>query len=187
LSHTASTRRFKQDAQKCAGQYPPGEAVLYFHPFPNDDVSQARTLDGKRYGDQEYAFAFRKKFLPQCAGRLHDGLAALKERVYTAVPDLLAEPAIGLADSVRPVLSVPIPIARQLRSSDPETRANRRGKFIPRKVAPPSEDDIMRTVGDPHYFPELVIGPPATVAGYEPPDLVDYRLPEKSSALRAIR
>jgi hypothetical protein len=186
LSHTASTRRFKQDAQKCAGQYPPGEAVLYFHPFPNDDISQARSLDGKRYADQEYAFAFRKKYMPQCAVRLHDGLAALKERVYTAVPDLLAEPATVSVGSAKPVLSVPIPIGRQFRSSDPETRANRAGGFVPRKVKDPSVDE-MRTVGDPHYFPELEIGPPATVAGYEPPELVDYRLPEKSSALRAIR
>jgi Protein of unknown function (DUF2865) len=182
LSHTGSRRRFEQDAQKCAGQYPPGEAVLFYHPFPGDDVSQARSLEGRRYEDQEYAFAFRKAFKPQCAARLHKGLTALKQRVYEAVPYLLQPIA---ADPVVTAGTVPIPTPRYEGLSDPETLDNRAGMFVPAEVAPLAIG--MRTVGDPHYFPEEKAGPPATVAGYQPPELVDYRLPKKSSALQVIR
>jgi hypothetical protein len=184
LSHTASRRRFEQDATKCVGQYPPGEAVLFFHPFPNDDISQAQSLDGKRYAEQNYAFAFRSKYFPQCAARLHKGLAALRKRVYAAVPELLAAPPELNAYSAKPVVLAPIPIPRQVKSSDPETLANRGGHYVPRKAL--RSEGEMRTVGDPHYFPERQAGPPATIAGYEPPDLVDYRLPSRSSASLTI-
>ena len=44
LSNTSSRQRFAKDAQKCMSQYPPGEAELFYHPYPNGDVGQAMSL-----------------------------------------------------------------------------------------------------------------------------------------------
>jgi hypothetical protein len=184
LSTTGSRRRFKQDAERCAGQYPPGEAVLFYHPFPSDDVSRARSLDGKRYADQEYAFAFRKEFKPHCAARLHKGLAALKARVFAAVPSLAVEQTNSPAEEATSTPTL-IPIRRRLRSSDPETAANRAGRFMPNPVVV-ADAGSMRTVGDTYYFVEASPGPPPTVAGYEPPELVDFRV-KTASSLGTVR
>ena len=188
LSHTGSRRRFQQDAERCKGQYPPGEAVLFYHPFPGDDVSRARTLDGKRYADQEYAFAYRSTFMPQCAAQLQQGLAALRERVYAAIPSLIGEGAELAADwaTAEPGagFEVPIPIARNDRSIDPETAANRRGGLMP-EVVEIRDEVAMRVVADPHYLEAGNPGPPATVAGYQPPELVDFRLKSKAWAVEA--
>ena len=172
-------RAFAQDAERCAGQYPPGEAVLFYHPFPGDDVSRARSLDGKLYADQEYAFAFRKAFMPHCVARLHQGLTALKERVFTAVPTLLAgqsEAGGGAATGL-----VPVALARPDLSSDPETLANRAGGLVPEPVAPPVAGIAIRMVGDPSYFAEGSPGPPPTVPGYVAPELKDFRVTETSA------
>ena len=191
LSITSSQQRFQQDAQKCAGQYPPGEGVLYYHPFPGGDASQAVSLSGDRYFDQAYAFSYRTSFQPYCAARLQEGLAALRERVYSAVPTLGQHFEQAIETRIA-ALSVSIPIARADWSSDPETIANRAGDFIPTPVAPPSDTMAiagggLRKVGDPYYFPETNPGPPATVAGYEPPELKDFRLPQRASVLPVSR
>jgi hypothetical protein len=152
MSHTNSRKRISQDAEKCAGQYPPDEAVLFYHRFPSDDVSQARTLDGKRYADQDYAFAFRKAFMPHCAAQLQQGLAALRSRVFAAVPTLLQERPDGLGGYSPPTEAVPIARARPHRSVDPETLANRAGDLTPEPLDPAVAG--MRIVGDPYYFVE---------------------------------
>jgi len=185
LSTTGSRRRFKQDAERCAGQYPPGEAVLFYHPFPSDDVSRARSLDGKRYADQEYAFVFREEFKPHCAARLHEGLAALKARVFAAVPSLAAEPAAPPAEEAA-AIQTPIPRARQNRSLDPETLANRAGGLMPKAIEVVVSGS-MRIVGDTYYFAEGSRGPPPTVAGYVPPEPIDFRVQTATSALDGVR
>lgn len=186
MSHTSSRKRISQDAEKCAGQYPPGEAVLFYHPFPSDDVRGARTLDGKRYADQEYAFVFRSAFKPQCAARLHKGLAALKARVFAAVPTLLDQQSGIPADDGIATDVVPLALARPIRSSDPETLANRAGGLVPRPINP-SIADALRVVGDPYYFVEKRPGPPPTVPGYVPPELKDFRVKQQASAFDATR
>lgn len=186
LSHTTSRRRFQQDAERCAGQYPPGEAVLFYHPFPGDDVSQARSLKGERYADQEYAFAFRKKFMPRCAAQLHQGLAALRSRVFAAVPTLLDEQSDPAIDDGAATDTVPVAPARPKRSSDPETLANRTGDLVPEPVAP-HLSAALRIVGDPYHFVEANPGPPPTVPGYVPPELKDFRVKQQASALETTR
>jgi hypothetical protein len=180
LSHIASRQRLAQDAEKCKGQYPPGEAVLFFHRFPSDDVSRAQSLDGERYGDQQYAFVFRKSFMPQCAAQLHQGLAALRARVFAAVPSLLGEPPEEAEPGPEAEL-VPIPVARQERSGDPETLANRSGDIVPHPMSRHLAGMALRTVGDPYYFAEGTPGPPPTVPGYEPPELTDFRVSQRAS------
>ena len=79
----------------------------------------------------------------------------------------------------------PIPIARADLSSDPETIANRRGNFSPslagRRLA--AAIGVMRTVGDPDYTNQGTTGPPATVPGFQPPELEDFRVPLKATML----
>jgi hypothetical protein len=186
LSHTTSRKRISQDAERCTGQYPPGQAVLFYHPFPRDDVSQARSIDGKLYAEQEYAFTFRKAFMPRCAAQLHEGLAALKSRVFAAVPTLLEQQSDAIADDGAAIEVVPVALARPHRSGDPETLANRAGGLAPRPIDP-SIADALRIVGDPDYFAEANLGPPLTVPGYAPPELKDFRVKQQTSALDATR
>jgi hypothetical protein len=186
MSHTTSRKRISQDAEKCAGQYPPGEAVLFYHPFPGDDVSRARTLKGERYADQEYAFAFRKTFMPHCAAQLHQGLAALRSRVFAAVPTLLEEQSDPAVDDGPATDTAPVALARPNRSSDPETLANRTGDLVPEPVEPHLAA-AMRIVGDPYHFVKANPGPPPTVPGYVPPELKDYRVKQQASALDTTR
>lgn len=183
LSFAASRSRFAADAAKCLNQYELGEANLYYYPNPGGDVSQAVSLSGERYSDKPYAFLFRKAFQRQCAVRLHRGLESLGERASAlTTPSTLGEKfeAAAFARVVKPL--VPIPIARDEWSSDPETLANRAGSFIPERTKPPAESvgvadsgDATRTVGDEYLFAEANPGPPATVDGYDPPELRDFR------------
>jgi hypothetical protein len=192
LSNTSSRQRFAQDAQKCMGQYSPGEATLFYHRFPYGDASQAVSLDGQRYFEQPYAFAFQSAYLPQCAAQLHAGLAALKERVRTVTPTSLGEQFAAVAEARMETPSAPIPIARPDWSSDPETLANRAGGLLPQPIAaPPVEIALIgkasRRVGDPYHFADANPGPPPTVAGYRAPELRDFRMPQRASMLPVTR
>jgi len=205
VSNTSSQQRFAQDAQKCTGQYAPGQAALFYHPFPNGDASQAVALDGQRYFDQPYAFAFRAQYMPHCAAQLHDGLAALGDRVWdvvsidespaTATPASLGAQFEAAAQERMESYSVPIPTQRPDWSSDPETLANRAGRLVPTPhaaPAPPQAEVALvgkasRSVGESYYFVEGNPGPPTTVAGYKPPEFKDFRLPKRASMLRVTR
>jgi hypothetical protein len=192
LSNTSSRQRFAQDAQKCMGQYGPGEATLFYYPFPYGDASQAVSLDGQRYFDQPNAFMFQNAYVPQCAAQLHAGLAALRERVLAVAPTQLGEQFAAAAEARMGTLSVPTPIGRPDWSSDPETLANRAGNlFIQPQIASPVEIALVgkasRSVGDPYYFAAANPGPPRTVAGYKPPELTDFRMPQRASILPVAR
>jgi hypothetical protein len=188
VSHISSRQRFAKDAGKCSGIYGPDEAVLFYHRFPHGDASQAVALDGRRYADQDYAFVFRERFVPRCAAKLQHGLTALRNRVFAAVPGLL-DRSINKGPESETAHTTPFPIAWRSPSDDPETHANRAGEFVPRPIARAaaiSETPLVRTVGDPYLFAETNAGPPATIAGYEPPVLEDFRVPQKASVLPAL-
>jgi len=191
LSNTSSRQRFAQDAEKCMRQYGPGQATLFYHPFPSGDASQAVSLDGQRYFDQPYAFAYRSAYIPQCAAELHDGLMALRQRVLATAPTPLGAQFEAAIERKMEILSVPIPIARPDLSSDPETLANRAGGLTPARFSRPQAKtevalvgNAERSVGEPYYFVEANPGPPATVAGYKPPERKDFRIPQRASVLR---
>lgn len=201
LSNTSSRQRFSQDAQKCMGQYGPGQAELFYHPFPHGDASQAVSLNGQRYFDQPYAFAYRSNYIPQCATQLQAGLSALHERVYAAIPSLPESPQPTLplgqqfeaaVEKRMQTLSVTIPIARPVWSSDPETLANRAGGLAPKLNAAPQTEialvgNASRGVGDPYYYVESPLGPPPTVPGYQRPEIEDFRRPQRASLLQITR
>lgn len=210
LSNTSSRQRIAQDAGRCMSQYGPHQASLFYHPYPNGDISQAISLDGERYFNQPFAFAYRTQYMPHCAAQLHTGLAALGERLQAAAlvgenvaaprPASLGEQFEAAARARMEIFSVPIPIARSDRSSDPETISNRAGRFVAARFKAPepepsavSEPEVAligqasRSVGEPYYFVETNPGPPATVAGYKPPELKDFRVPKRASILPVTR
>jgi Protein of unknown function (DUF2865) len=196
LDFATSRNKLAADAQKCLAQYALGQAELFYHPNPGGDVSEAVSLSGERYTDQPYAFAYRASFHSQCAVQLHQGLASLAQRVvaFASTPGEMFEAAV--AERITKT-DVPIPIARADRSSDPDTVANRAGHLTPIPLEPPKQVEPVfvisdgrigvRAVGGPNLFAEANPGPPTTVPGYKPPELRDFRLPQRASILPITR
>lgn len=182
LSFAANRQRFQQDSAHCEAQYGPGEAVLFYHPNPGGDASEAVSMANDRYADQPYAFAYRQGFHPQCQARLQQGLAFLGERFFASLPPAPPPPASAFEKAAAkrvPTDGIPIPIARQNPAEDPETLANRSGGFQPRIFLPTpliaGVDPSVRAVGEPYLFAEGNPGAPRTVPGYQPPELKDFR------------
>jgi hypothetical protein len=192
LNFSTSRQRFAADAEKCLSQYTLGEAELFYYPS-GGDASQALSLSGQRYFAQPYAFAYRKAFHPQCAIRLHQGLAALGQRVFASLPQATPTSKFEQAAATRmAVESVPIPIPRPDWSNDPETIANRAGGLVPAPVIAPetivAEDgSTVRAVGDPYLFVEANPGPPSTIPGHKVPELRDFRVALKATMLPSAR
>jgi hypothetical protein len=193
LNFSTSRQRFAADATKCINQYALGEAELFYYPT-GGDPAQAVSLSGQRYFQQPSAFAFRQAFHPQCAIRLHEGLAALGQRVMASLPPAAPLPAKFEESAAARMAaeSVPIPIPRQDWSDDPETLANRAGGLTPAPVKTEAtvvaeDGSRVRAVGDPYLFAEANPGPPATIPGYTPPELTDFRLALKASMIPGLR
>jgi hypothetical protein len=192
LNFSTSRQRFAADAEKCINQYALGEAELFYYPT-GGDPSQAVSLSGQRYFQQPNAFAFRQAFHPQCAIRLHEGLAALGARVMASLPKATPKSKFEQAAAARMATdSVPIPIPRPDRSDDPETLANRAGRLAPAPAIPEAtvvaaDGSTVRAVGDRYLFAEANPGPPPTVPGYKPPELKDFRLALKASMMPGPR
>jgi hypothetical protein len=192
LNFSTSRQRFAADATKCMNQYALGEAELFYHPT-GGDPAQAVSLSGQRYFQQPYAFAFRQAFHPQCAVRLHQGLASLGARVMASLPPAPPQSKFEQAAAKRMATEkVPIPIPRQDWADDPETLANRAGGLVPAPIKETAtmvsaDGSIVRTIGDPYLFAEANPGPPSTVPGYTPPELKDFRLALKASMIPGAR
>ncbi len=152
IEYSASSSRFQADAAACQSMYAQaGEAQLFVQSNV-DDVANATSLSGERYGDQPYAFLYRNNLVPACVKQLHDGLAALAQRYYSQVPA-----QVSRAPTI--VTPVPRPLARLPASEDPETLADAAGGFTIRPVAPAvAMSDVpakkVRMVG-PAYYADL--------------------------------
>ncbi len=132
IESSASRSRFETDAQVCQSMYSrDGEAELFIQ-SNSDDVADATTLSGERYGDQSYAFLYRDTYAPACTSQLHEGIAALKQRYLSRVP--LRKLRQAAPSTI--VGPVPVPKLRQPASEDPETLANAFGRFEVKPVAP---------------------------------------------------
>ena len=80
LSNRVSSRQVKADAATCQAMYgSPALATVYVE--RGDDVAGASSLDGKRYGDQSFAFLYRGAFDASCHAQLKNGLATLEAKV----------------------------------------------------------------------------------------------------------
>ena len=196
LSFAVSRQRFQTDSEYCAAQYAPGEAALFYYPSPSGDASQAMSLANDRYADQPYAFAYRQTFNPQCQARLEQGRAMLGRRFLASLPPAPPpqEPVTPFEKAVAervPVGDIPLPVARQEPSEDPDTLANRAGGFTPRiTIRGPviaGVDPSVRPVGKPYLFAEGNPGAPPTIAGFKPPEIKDFRAALHASMMPTLR
>ena len=147
ISQAVATNRFDVDAEVCQSMYAQqGQAELFV--LRSGDVANAETVDGKRYGDQAFAFLYRAAYSPTCAAELQQGLAALSQRSESA------RGALSLSTAALATVPVPLPRLRPVRGEDPETLANAAGDFrieeIERLPVSASLSDI-RVVGAEYY------------------------------------
>ena len=130
IEFNASMNHVDADAAACQSMYAQdGQAELFLQSNA-DDVANATSLSGDRYGDQPYAFLYRKDYMPACVAELHSGIKALARRYFSALP-----PSQQVAAA--PNTPVPDPQLRRPYLEDPETLANASGHFTVKPVAPP--------------------------------------------------
>jgi hypothetical protein len=147
---SASSDRFDVDATFCQSMYTADGLAQLFVQSGDDDVADATSLSGERYGDQSYAFAYRQSYAPSCVAQLHAGMTALARRYFAQLPALRHRVATGLHSPV------PLPQLRRPASEDPETLANAAGNFIVKPVNPAvatadTPAKAVRMVGPAYY------------------------------------
>lgn len=162
ISASTSRQQLSRDEQVCQSMYAGAEEASLFSYNTNDDVANARSNQGERYGDAWWAFLYRDHFSPTCATKLKDGIAALGERYWAANPRR-AERVSGSITEIevtRPNV-MPMPRFRPVdRQQDPETIAARNGKLVIAPYVPPDQrpmadatgrSDGIRLVGESYY------------------------------------
>ncbi len=148
IEFDASSSRFDADAAACQSMYAEAGQAELFVQASNDDVANATSLSGQRYGDQPYAFAYRDAFAPACATQLHVGLSALARRYFSQLP-----PPRHRRVAAAPHTPLPLPQVRRPGSEDPETLANAAGHFTVKPVTP------AMALGDAPATPVRMVGP----------------------------
>jgi hypothetical protein len=150
INSSSPRSRWKVDAEACQSMYGAADQAELYISNADGDVADAKSLTGKRYGDQPFAFNYRVTHSEACASQLKQGIAALGIRYLAA-----RERARPAQKSRQPQVSslVPLPRLRPADLEDPETIANRTGEFIPREVA----DEPVRAVRQigPEYYAEM--------------------------------
>jgi hypothetical protein len=154
INFSSKRSRWKVDAEACQSMYgAAGQAELYTYDS-DGDVADARSLTGKRYGDQPFAFQYRNSYAPACASQLPAGIAALGARYLARKldPNLAGPSAVSAA--------IPVPPVRPTDAEDPETVSNRAGDFVPGGVTPPPTR-VVRQVGPSYYAEVYSVAKPA--------------------------
>jgi hypothetical protein len=145
VSSGIGSNQYAVDAQFCQATYGDQRKPELFVTSLDGDVADARTLTGKRYGDQPYAFSYRSQFNPACVAQLQNGIATLAALTPSGVS------APGVVDRTD---VVPIPQLRPRQSEDPETLRNTAGRLQPQPllVRPAGAGPRgMRVVGADYY------------------------------------
>ncbi len=151
IEFNASSSRFDADAAACQSMYAADGQAELFVQSSSDDVVNATSLSGQRYGDQPYAFLYRQSYAPSCAAQLHAGLSALARRYFSQVP-----PPRQSRVAIAPHTPLPLPQQRRPFSEDPETLANAAGHFTVKPVTPAvavadAPAQSVRMVGPAYY------------------------------------
>lgn len=131
IEFSASSSRFDIDATVCQSMYSQDGQAELFVQSNDDDVANATSLSGERYGDQTYAFAYRQAYAPACVAELHAGMTALARRYFAQLPPQRRERIAAV-----PRKTPPLPQIRRPVSEDPETLANAAGAFTVKPVSP---------------------------------------------------
>ena len=124
ISFSTVPGRFAADEQTCQSMCPGADVSLYTYRNPGEDPTQMVSLVGEPYTALPNAFRYRKEYDAACTC----GKPATTAFANIATPTLLA-PA-----TTAPVSIVPVPTARPAAGEDPETLANRAGRFVPQPI-----------------------------------------------------
>ncbi|MGE0750184.1 MAG: DUF2865 domain-containing protein [Variibacter sp.] len=66
ISYATVPSRFADDERACHRMCPAAEAILFTHRNPGEDMSQAVSINGRRYADLPTAFAYRQSVNKAC-------------------------------------------------------------------------------------------------------------------------
>jgi hypothetical protein len=154
ISYSATRKRFKVDEFVCKAMYGGAGAELFVH----NNAAPAETavsLKGKPLAREPYAFAYRQTFNEGCHAELKEGLG----RLAVAFLARAAEQSIPVRDDpISASRAPPDPPPRVAVGVDPETAANRGGRFT---VMPTSQYASIaiaqaRQLGSGYYYADPV-------------------------------
>jgi hypothetical protein len=121
INNRVSSSRVKADAAACRSMYGgAGLATLFVQ--RGDDVADARSTDGKRYGDQPFAFLYRDTYDAACHAELKSGMAALETKALTM-------PETPVAEAV-PVVAAGEAALQAISAVQPATDGKRPVRFV---------------------------------------------------------
>lgn len=155
ISFSASRSRFKTDETVCKAMYGGFGADLFIH-NNRSPADKAVSLKGKRLASESYAFAFRQTFVEHCQAELKEGLARLGAALTAKEAGTKSKAAEKDRDRTSRLL--PKPVRRPNPGIDPETAANRAGRFrvLPVMASPDAEIEAasanIRKLGSDYYY-----------------------------------
>ncbi len=153
ISYATKRSLLKVEEAACKSMYFGQDSQLFVQ-RTSGVVDEARSLKGKRYVDEPFAFQYRDSFDASCVGQLHDGLAGLAE--VMSPPKIAVRGQSTPARMVKGVARAPalLPSPRpSWANEDPETQANLSGDFvIGRDDQQVAEAAAVRKVGSAYYY-----------------------------------
>lgn len=166
ISFSTVRSRFAADEQACQSMCPGTDVALYIHHNPGQESEAMISLAGESYIALPTAFRYRKEYDPACAcGRVaaSSSTIAMIDLAGTVAPQ--SNDPWGFARTTEatefPAGPVPLPGSRPTAGEDPETLANRTGRFAPNVIRQPdaaivglNADDkrTVRIVGPTHFY-----------------------------------
>jgi hypothetical protein len=147
ISFSTVSSKFDQDQQTCQSMCPASEVALYIHRSPGEDSEAMVSLTGEPYTSLPTAFKYRKEYDKACT-------CGTPAAIATAPP----ENATPVDPSAFQTPPAPVPVARPSGGEDPETVANRGGRFAPKPVEPRDNTAPVAVLG-PGGKPVRVVGP----------------------------
>jgi hypothetical protein len=155
ISFSTTRERFEADQAACSQLCPQGEASLYYHPSRGEGAESMVALDGSPYVELPTAFSYRSGLNPSCSCGQPSPAAAVAASLSGGAE---AKPAEQIAQLPKP---------RVAPGEDPETLANRDGRFVPEPFASslvaasePGGGRAVRTVGVDEPLPVVVSSVP---------------------------
>ena len=158
ISFTTVESHFSTDERTCRARCPGTDVALYVHRNPGAEAGDAMSLAGEPYRSLSTAFRYRKEFDATCrCGTVVASMAPVEDAtafVTIRPPDVPLVTYGGI---------LPTPEARPQAAEDPETEANRAGRFAPDAARPAQTETgtittaadgrTVRVVGPSFYVP----------------------------------
>lgn len=166
ISFSTIPAKFPIDASTCQQMCPGTEALLYTHRNPGEDANAMVSLYGEPYALLPTAFRFRQTYDKSCTCGSASANLPIEFSDFSdgapAPPDANWRVANPLAMPDGPTAPMPNRKPVEL-GDDPETAANRRGRFVPGVAA--AQQDVqpaavtadgrrIRVVGPAAYLPQ---------------------------------